>query len=151
MKKVDWINYETRYLTKNQLVESIFKATGIWIQLFEKYGIFNEARAYSERIGRDKDYLARNLVVTIYHVLNHHHEYRGLRPEFYTNKIGSPAKAFSSLLSSFQPNRKASEKRPLKMERLPIPLMVVSGNNFVRLVREKETIPTRIALIALCD
>jgi len=27
------------------------------------------------------------MLVTIYHVLNHHHEYRGLRPELYTNKI----------------------------------------------------------------
>jgi B12-binding domain/radical SAM domain protein len=47
---VDWINYETRYLTKDQLVESIFKATEIWIQLFETYEIFDEARAYSERM-----------------------------------------------------------------------------------------------------
>jgi transposase len=31
--------------------------------------------------------VARKLLVTIYHVLNHHQEYRGLRPELYTNKI----------------------------------------------------------------
>jgi B12-binding domain/radical SAM domain protein len=47
---VDWINYETRYMTRDQLVESIFKATEIWIQLYEKYGIFDRARAYDERI-----------------------------------------------------------------------------------------------------
>jgi B12-binding domain/radical SAM domain protein len=47
---VDWINYETRYMTRDQLVESMFKATEIWIQLFERYGIFDGARAYSERM-----------------------------------------------------------------------------------------------------
>jgi transposase len=31
--------------------------------------------------------VARKMLVTIYYVLNHHHEYRGLRPELYTNKI----------------------------------------------------------------
>jgi transposase len=31
--------------------------------------------------------VARKLLVTIYHVLNHQREYRGLRPELYTNKI----------------------------------------------------------------
>jgi len=31
--------------------------------------------------------VARKMLVTIYHVLNHHSEYRGLRPELYTNKI----------------------------------------------------------------
>jgi len=31
--------------------------------------------------------VARKMLVTIYHVLNHHREYRGLRPELYTNKI----------------------------------------------------------------
>jgi hypothetical protein len=32
--------------------------------------------------------VARKLLVTIYRVLNHHREFRGLRPELYTNKIG---------------------------------------------------------------
>jgi transposase len=31
--------------------------------------------------------VARKMLVTIYHVLNHHREYRGLRMELYTNKI----------------------------------------------------------------
>jgi transposase len=31
--------------------------------------------------------VARKLLVTIYHVLNHQREYRGMRPELYTNKI----------------------------------------------------------------
>jgi transposase len=31
--------------------------------------------------------VARKMLVTIYHVLNHHHEYRGLRRQLYTNKI----------------------------------------------------------------
>jgi hypothetical protein len=31
--------------------------------------------------------VARKMLVTIYHVLNHHSQYRGLRPELYTNKI----------------------------------------------------------------
>jgi transposase len=31
--------------------------------------------------------VTRKLLVTIYHVLNHQREYRGLRPELYTNKI----------------------------------------------------------------
>ncbi len=31
--------------------------------------------------------VARKMLVTIYHVLNHRREYRGLRPELYTNKI----------------------------------------------------------------
>jgi B12-binding domain/radical SAM domain protein len=47
---VDWINYETRYMSRDQLVESIFKATEVWIQLFERYGIFDGARAESERM-----------------------------------------------------------------------------------------------------
>ena len=47
---VDWINYETRYMARDELVESIFKATEVWIRLFERYGIFDEARAESERM-----------------------------------------------------------------------------------------------------
>ena len=31
--------------------------------------------------------VARKMLVTIYHVLNHHSEYRGLRPELFENKI----------------------------------------------------------------
>jgi transposase len=31
--------------------------------------------------------VARKLLVTIYHVLNHHNDYRGLRPELFENKI----------------------------------------------------------------
>ena len=31
--------------------------------------------------------VARKMLVTIYHVLNHHREYRGLRPELFENKI----------------------------------------------------------------
>jgi transposase len=31
--------------------------------------------------------VARKMLVTMYHVLNHHNEYRGLRPELYENKI----------------------------------------------------------------
>jgi transposase len=31
--------------------------------------------------------VARKMLVTIYHVLNHHNEYRGLRPELFENKI----------------------------------------------------------------
>jgi hypothetical protein len=31
--------------------------------------------------------VARKMLVTIYHVLNHHREYRGLRPELVENKI----------------------------------------------------------------
>jgi B12-binding domain/radical SAM domain protein len=47
---VDWINYETRYMTRDQLVESIFRATEIWIELYEKYGTFDRNRADDERI-----------------------------------------------------------------------------------------------------
>jgi hypothetical protein len=31
--------------------------------------------------------VARKMLVTIYHVLNHHSQYRGLRPELFENKI----------------------------------------------------------------
>ncbi len=47
---VDWINYETRYMTRDQLVESMFKATEIWIQLYERYQILDGATASSERM-----------------------------------------------------------------------------------------------------
>ena len=47
---VGWINYETRYLTRDQLVQSIFETTEVWIDLYEKYGLFNQERAYDERI-----------------------------------------------------------------------------------------------------
>jgi B12-binding domain/radical SAM domain protein len=47
---VDWINYETRHMTRDRLVESMFKATEVWIRLFERYGIFDGARAYGERM-----------------------------------------------------------------------------------------------------
>ena len=46
---VDWINYETRHMTRDQLVESIFKATEIWIQLYEKHGLFDRTKAHIER------------------------------------------------------------------------------------------------------
>jgi len=54
---VDWINYETRYMARDELVESIFKAADVWIQLFERYGIFDGARAESERmrLGLEKE------------------------------------------------------------------------------------------------
>jgi radical SAM superfamily enzyme YgiQ (UPF0313 family) len=47
---VDWVNYETRYLTRDQVVQSIFEATKVWIDLYEKHGLFDQKRAYDERI-----------------------------------------------------------------------------------------------------
>jgi B12-binding domain/radical SAM domain protein len=47
---VDWINYETQYMTRDRLVESMFKATEVWIDMFERYEIFDGARAYSARM-----------------------------------------------------------------------------------------------------
>jgi hypothetical protein len=48
---VDWINYETRFMNRDQLVESMFKATEIWIQLSEKYQVIDETRANDARMG----------------------------------------------------------------------------------------------------
>jgi B12-binding domain/radical SAM domain protein len=47
---VDWINYETRYMKREQLVESIFKATEIWIQLYEKFELFDKERADDQKM-----------------------------------------------------------------------------------------------------
>jgi hypothetical protein len=37
-------------MTKDQLVESMFKATEVWIQLSERHHILDRARAYSLRM-----------------------------------------------------------------------------------------------------
>ena len=44
--------------------------------------------------------VARKMLVTIYHVLNHHHEYRGLRLGLYTNKIRRPQRITDSSLQT---------------------------------------------------
>ena len=44
--------------------------------------------------------VARKMLVTIYHVLNHHSQYRGLRPELYTNKIRRLERITSSSLQT---------------------------------------------------
>jgi hypothetical protein len=47
---VDWINYETLHMTRDDLVESIFKATETLTQLKEKYGMTDPTKAYNEMI-----------------------------------------------------------------------------------------------------
>jgi transposase len=44
--------------------------------------------------------VARKMLVTIYHVPNHHNQYRGLRPELYTNKIRRLERITESSLQS---------------------------------------------------
>ncbi len=44
------MNYETKYMTKSDLVESIFQSTSRLIDLNEKYGICDPKRAGIERI-----------------------------------------------------------------------------------------------------
>jgi transposase len=44
--------------------------------------------------------VARKMLVTIYHVLNHQNQYRGLRSELYTNKIRRPQRITNSSLQT---------------------------------------------------